>query len=123
RTQNAGGAPTGIRVELAGTFCPFAVPTPTTATPLIPQSVCEGQPVNFSTTAGGIPPFTYVWTLNGNTIQGAIGSIYNIPSVSAADAGIYCVTVTGGCGTAQQCATLVLLSPTPVINCPSAITV
>ena len=69
--------------------------------------VCAGQPVQFCTVASGTGPFTYVWRHDGVVIPGATGDCYSIASAAAGDAGEYCVTVSGACGTpAVQCATL-----------------
>jgi hypothetical protein len=65
-----------------------------------------GQTASFSTTASGSGPFTYQWTKDGVELVGATGPTYTIAAVSAGDAGIYCVMITGPCSSLINCATL-----------------
>ena len=44
-------------------------------------------------------PFSYAWFLNGTSIVGAISATYNIPSVSATNAGTYTVRASNVAGT------------------------
>jgi Immunoglobulin I-set domain len=82
------------------------------------QTVCQGTTVNFSTTASGTGPFTYVWKKGATVLNtGAFGgrvtivssgnnSTLTISSTQAGDAGTYSVETTGACNTATQSATL-----------------
>src|SRR5262245_4065879 len=83
----------------------------TTATALDPQAKCAGQEAQFCTVASGTGPFTYAWTKDNVPILGESEACLTIASVTAGDAGEYCVTVTGACGPATpQCATLTVTS-------------
>jgi hypothetical protein len=76
------------------------------------QTVCQGAPANFSTTASGTGPFSYAWTVDGSPTGG------NSPNVSVDTSSLtpgnhtVSVTVTGACGTATQSATLTVNAPT-----------
>ena len=84
----------------------LTVLTNISATALISRTNCAGSTASFSTVASGTPPFYYQWTKEGTAITDATNSSYNVPSVNAADAGTYCVEVTGACNTVTNCATL-----------------
>ncbi len=84
----------------------------TTATPLNSLTACPGESVTFTTTAGGTGPFSYVWTREGVVIPGANDRSLVVDSVSAADAGVYCVTVKGFCNKISQCGKLTVAIPT-----------
>jgi hypothetical protein len=60
--------------------------------------VSPGVSQTFIVTAAGLPVLEYQWRLNGNEINGAIEATYNIPSVSAGDAGLYDVIVSNSSG-------------------------
>jgi uncharacterized repeat protein (TIGR01451 family) len=84
---------------------------------------CPGDSAIFSTKASGTGPFSYVWRKDGIAL-GQTNSSLVIPAVSASDAGVYSVEVTGGCGSVTNGATLtvntrVTTSPlTNSVNCP-----
>ncbi|MBV6403871.1 MAG: hypothetical protein GFGODING_00618 [Flavobacteriales bacterium] len=61
--------------------------------------------------AGGTPPFTYTWTLNGTTV----GTGTNIP-VDATAPGTYTVTVNDNCGGVQQGTITVTVLPPAVLT-------
>ncbi len=82
------------------------------------QTVCPGATANFSTTATGSGPISFVWkkgatTLNNGdlggrvtiTTSGATSSL-SISGAQTSDAGTYTVEATGACNTAAQSATL-----------------
>lgn len=46
------------------------------------QIVWQGDPVSFAVTAGGNPPFSYQWTLNGQNISGATNSAYSFAALA-----------------------------------------
>lgn len=74
----------------------------------------QNSAVNFSTVASG-SNLTYQWKKNGTDLVGATASSLNIPSVSANDAGMYQVVVTGTCGTAtSNSVTLTVYAVEPV---------
>src|SRR5258708_29131048 len=65
--------------------------------------------------------------MNGTNLTGATNNAYSIPAVQAADAGSYCVQVTGNCTSVTNCATLTVLSNasatalTSLTNCPGTL--
>jgi Concanavalin A-like lectin/glucanases superfamily/Immunoglobulin I-set domain len=75
-----------------------------------------GESAQFSVSAAGTPPFLYQWQHEGTNLPGASNSVLLLPSVSVADAGTYCVSVTDNFGSATACATL---QATPLLP-PSA---
>src|SRR5439155_22266141 len=94
----------------------------TTASALTDLIRCPGQSASFSTTASGAGPFSYQWLREGVDISGATASTYSIASVSATDAGTYCVVVTGTCNSITNCATLTVNAPTTATG-PADLTV
>lgn len=66
------------------------------------RTVNAGTAVSFVVTATGTPAPTYQWQRNGNTIAGATGATYVIPSAAVGDAGDYTVTVTNSVGTLKS---------------------
>ncbi|GAB4298035.1 MAG: hypothetical protein Kow0068_22050 [Marinilabiliales bacterium] len=50
---------------------------------------CEGDTVTFTIQAGGTPPFSYQWLLNGSIIPGATDSFYTIYGTMPSDSGNY----------------------------------
>ncbi len=76
-----------------------------------------GESAQFSVSAAGTPPFFYQWQHEGTNLPGASNSVLLLPSVSVADAGIYCVIVTDNFGSATACATLQV---TPLLPPPAA---
>jgi hypothetical protein len=96
----------------------LATNAPTTATPLVNiTNACPGTVAAFSTTAGGTGPFTYVWRKDG-TALGETTSTLTIASAATADAGTYCVEVTGACGSVTNCATLTIAPPISITGQP-----
>jgi len=69
----------------------------------------SGQSASFSTSASGTGPFSYQWRKDGVDIPGATSETYTNESVTAADAGNYCVVVTGFCNSVTNCATLTVM--------------
>lgn len=81
-------------------------------------AVCEGATANFSTTASGAGPFSFVWkkgatVLNNGDLGGRVTitsgsntSSLSISNVQSSDADTYTVEATGECNTATQSATL-----------------
>lgn len=59
----------------------------------VAQQVAAGATVTFGVTAGGTPPFTYQWSLDGAAIPGATESTLTLGPVTALHAGVYRVTV------------------------------
>src|SRR5439155_5981516 len=104
----------------------LTVRTNTTAKPLNDQTKCPGETATFATSTSGTGPFSYVWRKDGAILAGEINSSLTIPSVSATNAGSYCVEVTGNCNSATNCATLTVNTPTTAdslvsqTNCPGS---
>lgn len=94
----------------------LVVNMPVTATPLIDQTNNIGNTVEFSTTAGGTGPFTYVWSKNGTVIAGQTASSLIFTNVTATNAGNYAVQVFGECGSVTTGAALVLDTVTQPVN-------
>jgi uncharacterized repeat protein (TIGR01451 family) len=82
------------------------------ATPLVSVVKCPGENATFGTTPGGTGPFTFVWRKDGVNISGAADNTLTISNVTAADAGSYCVEVSGACGVTNTCATLIVRTNT-----------
>jgi autotransporter-associated beta strand protein/YVTN family beta-propeller protein len=61
-------------------------------------TVGVGATATFMVAASGTGPLNYQWRLNGANIAGATGATLVIPSVSAANQGIYTVLVSNGSG-------------------------
>ncbi len=57
-------------------------------------SLIAGQDATFSVTAGGSPPLSYQWRLNGVNITNALSSSYTRSNAQPTDAGTYLVVVT-----------------------------
>jgi hypothetical protein len=81
------------------------------------QSVCQGTNANFSTTASGVGPFSYAWTLDGNPVGGNSPNV-SIPtgSLSVGNHTVVVTTTGASCGSAMQTAILTVTGGTPVIN-------
>jgi len=60
------------------------------------QVVWEGDPVSFAVVAGGVQPFSYQWTLNGQNIPGATNSSYSFGALAGTN--YYEVTVSNSGG-------------------------
>jgi hypothetical protein len=76
------------------------------------QTVCQGAPANFSTTASGTGPFHYAWTVDGSTTGGDSSSVSVDTSALSLGNHAMSVTVTGTCGNATKNATLTVQANT-----------
>ncbi|MBU8934521.1 MAG: hypothetical protein KOO62_11005, partial [candidate division Zixibacteria bacterium] len=81
-----------------------------------PAIICEGEAAELCATVQlgtGIPPFTYMWELDGVVIPGEITSC-----ISVTTAGYYSVIVTGdnGCASSEVGATVTVI-PDPILTC------
>jgi hypothetical protein len=85
---------------IAGAIASFSfaatVPVDVTAT----QKV--GRQVIFTVVCDGTQPFTYQWKKEGVAIAGATKQTLDLPSVTAADAGNYTVTVANLAGSCES---------------------
>ena len=70
--------------------------------------LCTSDTASFCVTPTGTGPMTYVWRHNGQVIDGESDNCCVIPSITAADEGVYTVTVSGKCSAVTLSATLVL---------------
>src|SRR5439155_12251248 len=109
---NSSYAIASVQASDAGTYCvcvagfctsvtncaTLTVLTNTSATALISLTNCPGTLAQFSTTASGTGPFSYLWRKNGAALNGQTNNSLSISSVTAADAAAYSITVSGGCG-------------------------
>ena len=71
---------------------------PTISSQPVSQTVTAGGGVIFNVTAGGNPPVTYQWTLNGKKLAGATTASLTLTNIHAPQAGNYAVTVSNPLG-------------------------
>ncbi len=80
------------------------------------QTVLAGQPVTFTSDIAGSGPLTYQWFFNStNSIAGANGPSYTIPSILTNDAGTYSLQVSNNFSGVTTRSALLTVSNTPVI--------
>ena len=60
------------------------------------QNVWQGDPVSFAVGAGGTPPLSYQWTINGQNIAGATNSTYSFGALAGTN--YYQVTISNAQG-------------------------
>ena len=90
---------------------------PVVTTNPISQTVYAGNPVNFSVTAAGAPPFTYQWRKDNLAISGATSATYSLVAADTTDAGSITAVVTNSAGnTTSVAATLTVLKAAQTIN-------
>jgi DNA/RNA endonuclease G (NUC1) len=95
---------------------------PVVTTPPASKTVAAGSNVTFSVTAGGSPPFTYLWRkggvglANGGNVSGVTGATLSLTNVQAADIASYDVVVTNS-------VTSVISSPASLNVTPAAPTI
>jgi len=63
------------------------------------ETVLAGATAAFTVDAGGSPPLSYQWRMNGNNIAGATASSFALTNVRVADSGAYSVIVSNAAGT------------------------
>ncbi len=73
-----------------------------------------GQSVSFSATVSGSGPYSCQWLKDGVDIAGATSETYSIASVSAVNAGTYCLVVTGPCNSTTNFTTLTVNNCLPI---------
>jgi CSLREA domain-containing protein len=86
---------------------------PTISQQPLSRTLQVGAAVSFSVTAAGTGPLTYQWRRDGVNIQGATGSTYSIPVITAPRAGKYDVSVTGACGTVTSAQAMLTVTKAP----------
>jgi Immunoglobulin I-set domain/HYR domain len=112
-----------VQVEVRGQ-CGLATTNVATLTVLVPTMATApadlmlkpGESARFSTSASGTEPLAYQWRKDGVDIAGATSATYRIASVSGTDAGVYCVVVSGACGSVTNCAALAVDECTPLAS-------
>jgi hypothetical protein len=104
--------PTGFGVSAFGNLgVPFVTTQPES------QTVGEGTNVTFNVAAGGTPPLSFQWQLDGTNVVGATNSWLTLSNPQAAAEGTYTVTVTNSVGSAtSDGAELVLIPPPPFLS-------
>ncbi|MBI4913343.1 MAG: immunoglobulin domain-containing protein [Acidobacteria bacterium] len=105
-----------LTVSTGSTAVPASITTP-------PASVVAtaGQAATFTVVGAGTPTLQHQWRKGGSPIPGATAASYTIPSVQAADAGSYDVTVSNCTGTATSApATLTVANPVTVAVAPKS---
>ena len=98
------------------------VQSATTATVLSDQTVCHGGDAALETIPAGVGPFSFIWRKDGQVLANETNRALSLSNLQPSDAGVYCVEVTGACGTASRCSTLTVITP-PVITCPPDVAV
>src|SRR5205085_10562647 len=99
----------------------LTVNIPTTANGPSDLVSCPGESVVFATSASGTGPVTYQWSKDGVDVPGATSGTPDLGSVTATNAGTYCVVVTGPCNSVTNCASLSATDTTPPsVSCPPA---
>ncbi len=82
-----------------------------------PASLLAGDSWNLITTARGVPPLTYQWLKDGNTVPGATSNVLSLVNVTTADAGVYACAVTSGSTTVTSANAAVAVVPlAPYVN-------
>ncbi|MFN7139846.1 MAG: hypothetical protein ACK4UN_10955, partial [Limisphaerales bacterium] len=82
------------------------------ATPLTDVAQCPGGTASFQTTASGDGPFTYTWLKGGAVLNGKTSQALTLNSITAEDAGVYTVIVSGVCQSVTNSAVLSILQQT-----------
>ena len=78
----------------------------TTATPLGDATVCVGDALTLSTTVAGTGPFTFVWRHAGDLLAGQTNASLSLTNITAVEAGLYSVEVSGACNAVTNSAVL-----------------
>jgi len=104
----------------------LSIRVPATAIGPIDQTRCVGEAAVFSTSPQGTGPFSFVWRKDGSLLAAQTANTLTLANVTAADAGVYSVEVTGACGTVTKSATLSIRVPVTATgpldqtHCPGA---
>ncbi|MCX6925922.1 MAG: immunoglobulin domain-containing protein, partial [Verrucomicrobia bacterium] len=84
------------------------------------QTVFAGDYVTFDVLAAGTQPFSYQWSLNGNSLPGATNRSLVINEVQPAQAGTYTVLVTNLAGSTLSSNAVLTVNPPPPCAPPPA---
>ncbi len=106
----------GATNELATTN--VLVPALISGSGLTNQLACAGDIVVFAVTVAGGPSYSVLWRKDGDVLAGATTETLTLTNVAVADAGTYCVEVTGPCNSFTNCVTLDLM-PLAGLSCPT----
>jgi len=87
-------------------------PSGVTITPGASVTVAPGANVNFSATATGFGPLTYTWNFGKSALSEATSNSVSLTNVSASNAGIYTVVVTGFSGSVTSSPMTLTVLPT-----------
>jgi hypothetical protein len=79
--------------------------------------------VSFSLTAGGTPPLTYQWNLNGSPLSGRTLATLSLTNISNSDAGDYTVIVTNSLGSVTSTVAALGVVPPLIVAQPTNLTV
>jgi hypothetical protein len=82
------------------------------------RTVTLGANVTFSAAAGGTPPLSYQWQLNGTNIAGATATALTLTNVQPAQAGVYALVVTNAAGSTTSSNALLTVNPPPPCTPP-----
>jgi formylglycine-generating enzyme required for sulfatase activity len=99
----------GFRVALSSVNLTTVVPT--IAVPLQSVTVTVGQTAQFTVTATGTAPLTYLWQFNGMNIAGATQSTLVITNAQASSAGDYRVVVSNSGGSVISAVAKLTVNP------------
>ena len=103
-TDDAGGRGTSAPVHITVRPCDPNL----NATPLVNQTRCICDEVQFSTTVTNVDPVTYAWRANGIMLAGETNRTLLLQDLHQAQAGTYTVEIRSACATITRSATLTL---------------
>jgi len=107
---------TGLRVEFTHASACSACAPPVIHSITPGQSLQAGSTATFTVNAGGTPPSTYQWYLNGVPLAGATNATLQVHSITVGDAGLYSVVISNPCGAVTG---YVRLNVTPALPWPN----
>jgi len=77
------------------------------------QAVFVGGTASFTVGAGGAPPLSYQWMLNGMNVSKATNALLTLTNVQFSQAGNYMVQITNSIGMTNSAAALLTVNPLP----------
>ena len=107
----------GTATSSTATLTVLSIPAVVSDIQPLYQIVWQGDAVAFAVTAGGMPPLSYQWSLNGQGIPGATNSSYVFPALTGTN--YYSVAISNGVGSANSSTGLVVGVAVPFITNPS----
>ncbi len=114
--SNAAGSATSSAAAITVQAPPANTTAPAITTQPASQNLASGAALNLSVAFTGTAPIQIQWYLNGAAIPNATSASYQAPSVQAADAGSYTVTLSNAAGsvTSNPAQVAILVPPTIV---------